>query len=519
MVQNSDYFYHFNQIVSLMKSHFLPLILSLILLSACENESESSNSSNDQDHHSDTTSNEVSEYEDDEFDEQIPNYSERHTITVMVDGPDEDFFVEDYHGYDPESIHNLTVIDMVPYLYGADDSSEVYPEMKVIARDNFSVTWSGLGEYSGVINLFYDPKKTKLASSFSVNEGDADGSCILYDIDGTVFIERVYKNGEWQFSGKEPYAVDWTFDQADASLIINDTDNGVRSENLIEIMHSFHDEDWEYFDWIIEKETFNSTFKVNGAAFTGKLIAYQHPTYYDAIPRFELNFLDGNLHGEVKIYTWWGELELHETFENGIFDEEIYKMDESMMDGVAKPIIYIYPENETEVSVNLDFEGKLTHTYPKYNHGWNVTASPDGTLLDEAGKEYYALYWEGKETTPLSILNGTVLKGSETISFLEEELPKMGLNARETNEFIIYWMPYLENNPFNLIHFSSDEYTDMAKLNINPQPETTIRVMMVFQALNAPIEIEKQNLSELYQERKGFTVVEWGGRKLPVTYN
>ena len=34
-----------------------------------------------------------------------------------------------------------------------------------------------------------------------------------------------------------------------------------------------------------------------------------------------------------------------------------------------KPVIYLYPEKETEVSVNLDFSGKLTSTYPEYNGG------------------------------------------------------------------------------------------------------------------------------------------------------
>lgn len=52
-----------------------------------------------------------------------------------------------------------------------------------------------------------------------------------------------------------------------------------------------------------------------------------------------------------------------------------------------KPVIYIYPEKETEVSVSLDFDGKLTCTYPAYNNGWTVTASADGKLTDAGGTD------------------------------------------------------------------------------------------------------------------------------------
>ena len=47
-----------------------------------------------------------------------------------------------------------------------------------------------------------------------------------------------------------------------------------------------------------------------------------------------------------------------------------------------KPVIYLYPEETTEVTVKLDFKGKLTSTYPAYENGWKVTAQPDGTLTD-----------------------------------------------------------------------------------------------------------------------------------------
>ena len=49
----------------------------------------------------------------------------------------------------------------------------------------------------------------------------------------------------------------------------------------------------------------------------------------------------------------------------------------------AKPVAYLYPQTETEVTVRLDYDGELTCTYPAYEDGWTVSARPDGTLTDK----------------------------------------------------------------------------------------------------------------------------------------
>lgn len=179
----------------------------------------------------------------------------------------------------------------------------------------------------------------------------------------------------------------------------------------------------------------------------------------------------------------------------------------------GKPVIYLYPEKETAVSVNLDFDGKLTYTYPALNNGWRVLAKPDGTLTNLAdGSTHYYLFWEGTARPKWTYEKGFVVKGSETESFLRENLAKMGLTPREYNDFITYWVPKMQENAYNLISFSGDEYSEIAKLTVNPKPDTLIRIHMVWKALDAPIEIEPQVLPT-YQ-RKGFTLVEWGGTEI-----
>lgn len=180
---------------------------------------------------------------------------------------------------------------------------------------------------------------------------------------------------------------------------------------------------------------------------------------------------------------------------------------------VDKPIIYLYPEKEEKVSVRVSKKEILTSTYPKYNDGWNVTAYPDGTLEDGNGRKYYALYWEGLYKVNIDKTKGFCVKGEDTIEFLEEKLSMLGLNEREAQEFIVYWLPQLEKNKYNYIYFKqTEEVNDVMGLDIIPTPDTVIRILMVFEPLNKEIEIEEQEI--VTPERKGFTVVEWGGTKL-----
>jgi len=178
----------------------------------------------------------------------------------------------------------------------------------------------------------------------------------------------------------------------------------------------------------------------------------------------------------------------------------------------AKPVIYLYPEETTEVTVELDYSGELTCTYPAYGNGWTVTAQPDGTLTDETGMEYNYLYWEGVPDTEYDLSEGFCVAGADTAAFLEEALAALGLNRREANEFIVYWLPQMEPNAYNRISFQQEAYTDSARLNVTPEPDTILRVFMAWTPLEEAVEVPAQTLEA--PEREGFTVVEWGGIKL-----
>ena len=182
------------------------------------------------------------------------------------------------------------------------------------------------------------------------------------------------------------------------------------------------------------------------------------------------------------------------------------------VDANEKPVIYLYPETETRVTVKLDLSGELTGTYPDYDGGWTVTAAPDGTLTDEHGQTYNYLYWEGEVANEFDFSKGFCVAGSDTAAFLEDALDRLGLTRREANEFLVYWLPRMQDNPYNLIAFQQEAYTESAKLTVSPQPDSVLRVFMAWKPLARPVDIPAQTLPCF--ERRGFTLVEWGGAEV-----
>ncbi len=182
---------------------------------------------------------------------------------------------------------------------------------------------------------------------------------------------------------------------------------------------------------------------------------------------------------------------------------------------IDKPVIYLYPEEKTEVSVKLRSVNKLTTAYPEYNNEWKLMVYPDGTLIDEkTGREYYSLYYESENTKEYDGLkDGFVVKNEDIVKFLEEKLSILGLNDKEAEEFIIYWLPRLQQNEYVYIRFQSmEEIEENMPLEIIPKPDTLIRIIMEWKGLNEYIQVQEQELTQVV--RNGFTVVEWGGTEI-----
>ena len=186
---------------------------------------------------------------------------------------------------------------------------------------------------------------------------------------------------------------------------------------------------------------------------------------------------------------------------------------------VHAPIIYLYDEQSREANVKLRLNGELTCTYPSYDAetGWVVKTSPEGILTDANGRQYEYLFWEADMEFEPDLSQGFCVAGADSAAFLENALSSLGLSDTEANAFIMYWLPKLEENPYNVITFQTSAFEEAADLEVSPMPDTVVRVNMLFYASEEVVEIEPQDLSSMnpgLNEREGFVLVEWGGEEL-----
>jgi hypothetical protein len=192
--------------------------------------------------------------------------------------------------------------------------------------------------------------------------------------------------------------------------------------------------------------------------------------------------------------------------------------DEIFIQPMKKPVIYLYPEGETEVNVKLDVKGGLDFTYPAYNNGWSFGASPNGDLHFGA-KTYSYLFWEGMAKMDAADMNsnaGFVVSKDSLVDFFETKLAAMGLTFRERSDFIAYWCPQMNKHKNCFVHFLfKEELEKYASLSIDPAPDELFRVFMLWKPIEngkEMVKIAEQKLPSV--KREGFTAIEWGGTEI-----
>lgn len=177
----------------------------------------------------------------------------------------------------------------------------------------------------------------------------------------------------------------------------------------------------------------------------------------------------------------------------------------------GKPVIYLYPTEETNVSVRV-WPKQMMESVPQYLDGWDVIAFPNGDIYNpKDDKKYPYLFWEGKSDRPVVDRSmGFVVDSGGIENFLEEKLKQQGLNKSEISDFVEYWAPRMKSKLYVYVYFMpQSDYDALVPFEINPKPDTVIRVYMLFKSLDKPINVEPQEFSA--PERRGFTMVEWGG--------
>lgn len=200
-------------------------------------------------------------------------------------------------------------------------------------------------------------------------------------------------------------------------------------------------------------------------------------------------------------------------------------------DDVKKPVIYIYNSN-SNVEVSLDVNnGELFCEYPRHtsNSGktyrWQLETTSDGTLYTVDGNEYSYIFWEA--LSDMSEYNfddgvGYCVKGENTEEFLRDTLSNIGLTPKEYNELIVYWLPLMQNNEYNLIKFygldKNDIYNEEFALTVkedNNIIKNQLRVFMIWKSSDSEITLEPQDFTNVEFDRyNGTAIVEWGGSEI-----
>lgn len=182
----------------------------------------------------------------------------------------------------------------------------------------------------------------------------------------------------------------------------------------------------------------------------------------------------------------------------------------AMGGGCAKPVVYLYPTTTRLVTVKVG--AHVTVSEPLYpSEGWrNVVARPDGQLSYN-GVSYESLFWEGQGFGEYpAIASGSVVKRAEAAAAMCRALTQQGLHTKEISDFMAFWESKIPNKPYiRLTWLTTEQINTLAPLSVTPKPDTIIRVFLDMDGYDSPPKLLPQSLKKI--ERKGFTVVEWGG--------
>ncbi|NIM65326.1 MAG: hypothetical protein GTO51_04975 [Candidatus Latescibacteria bacterium] len=175
---------------------------------------------------------------------------------------------------------------------------------------------------------------------------------------------------------------------------------------------------------------------------------------------------------------------------------------------VRKPAIYIYPKEDAYFQVRLDLNNGtvLTKSVPEYGDGWDV-------LVEKSGKidhQYEYLFYEASLGRIPELSRGWCISLDHAATELHSLLMQIGLNEKETEEFLEYWLDLLVRFEYYMVFPVFDRsLDDMVELHIMPEPDAMLRFWLFFRGCDAYTSPPAPELPDF--QRGPTTVVEWGG--------
>lgn len=184
---------------------------------------------------------------------------------------------------------------------------------------------------------------------------------------------------------------------------------------------------------------------------------------------------------------------------------------------VRKPVIYLYPEETIDVSIEVHPKGEFTFSYPPIKDGWHFSCKPNGELTN-GENTYRYLFWESEQAFHSEIIDrntGAILSGPQSVKYLEAQMQEFGMNSQERADFITYWGPILQKKSNLYIYLLFNEECDaFASLEFDPKPEKVGRFYVIWAEVpdDYSPSLEPQKVPAF--QRNGFTVLEWGGSEV-----
>ena len=147
--------------------------------------------------------------------------------------------------------------------------------------------------------------------------------------------------------------------------------------------------------------------------------------------------------------------------------------------------------------------GEVVLSDPPYEHGWDVTVDPDGTI----DGEHPYLFYEARLPYRVQREYGWLLAADQLESGLAKVLERYGFVEREISDFLDFWLPLMTDAPYYGIHpMAADE---LVTLRISPTPDRLRRLWLFMEPRDAPVTFAPPRLPAPLP-RDGFTAVEWG---------
>ncbi|MDD2386402.1 MAG: hypothetical protein PHP52_06425 [Bacteroidales bacterium] len=173
-----------------------------------------------------------------------------------------------------------------------------------------------------------------------------------------------------------------------------------------------------------------------------------------------------------------------------------------------KPNIYIYPNEQIQLSVKIDFPmgGRIITSIPDYGTGWDVLVDTTG-LIDNT---YSYLFYESTQPDIWQKKYGWIIKTEELESFFRENMANYGFKGREIDDFIDYWIPRLDDFAFySILPQTKPLIEGVIRLEFSMQPDNLLRLFYVVKGCNQlPEELLEPTIENFV--RDGYFITEWG---------